>query len=434
MARAAEFERVGSARSRALSNTGRVGTGVMLVIVAMLASFAESWAQSAEHKPEVQDLNLSFAAPIAIEGVPPREDRNPTLVDVVRPNEEPTILLVGESPDAELLVGATRTSFGTSVPLPIKAYRLSIAEGAMGTLWIGGVRCGRVSIVSIPLSCGYLAKVDRRGHFFWEREYGKLTERSIQSVTPLASGDVVVSGKDSDRTWLARISDDGNIVWERFVGIGKGSATTTIDGVITLAALEACQCDGSYRENVAVWSFDQAGKSLGHRVIREGINRAPTQSAAQIRIEKGKGAIYVLSVWMAFQAQPFEIARLDVRRELVWSKIFPETVWHRGTMDGASFPATALLSNDDILFAMGEQLPAHGFVLSRLDATTGDLSKMAVRVPSNPPPPCIERWGPIRFMKEEADNTVTLFGSPPDGQGPMACGWIGEAVLPKSQR
>ena len=411
-----------------------MGGVAKLSIFLMFVSSTASWAQSAERENEVQYLNLSFAAPIAIEGVSSSENRNPTLVDVVRSNKNPTIFLAAEYPNAELLVGATRSSFGLPIPLPIKSYQLKITEGAEDTLWIGGARGAKVSIASTHLSYGYLAKVDRRGHLFWERDYGGETERSIQSITPLASGDVVVSGQDSDRTWLARISKDGNIVWERFVGIGKGSATTAIDGVgiITLAALEVCQCNESYREDVAVWSFDQAGELLDHRVIREGINRVPNQSAAQIRIETGKDSIYVLSVWSAFQAQPFEIARLDFRREHVWSKRFPKTVSRHGGFEDARFPTTVVLSNGDILFAMWEQWPT--YVLSRLDAATGDLSTAVVRFPANPPPPCIERWAPILFMKEGDQNTVLLFGSPSDGQGSKVCSWIGEAAMPNSQR
>lgn len=405
-----------------------------LVLAMILAATTASWSHSAEQEREVQFLTPFFTAPISIEGFPASEDRGPVLADVARPNREPTIFLAKQSPDAGLLVGATRAGFGMPIRLPIKTYVPTIARGAGDVLWVGGVRGGRVSIDSVPRSYGYLAKVDRQGHLFWERDYGEKTQRSIESIAPLPSDGVVISGKDDDRTWLAKIADDGSIVWERFIGIGKGSAVTTADGIIVLAALEACQCDGNYREDVAVWSFDQTGRSLDHQIVREGINLVQTQSAAEVQIDKMNDAIYILSAWIGFEAKPFQVVRMNSRRELLWSKEFPKTVWYHGNRANSYLPSHGLLSSGDILFTTSQESAKNEFVLSRLDAASGEQSEVVIRLPAAPPAPCVGRWGPIILMKDEPQNMVLLFGSPPELQGQRACGWIGEAVMPKSRQ
>jgi hypothetical protein len=404
-----------------------------LAMTTVLASLSPSLAQLVQESRVVQPLILSYAAPIAIKGLSPAEESDPRLADMVQPNEGPTVFLVSEPPFAQLLIGADRASFGTPVRLPIKAYGLKIARGTAGVLWISGVKDRMVSIDSVPLSHGYLAKVDHSGQILWERNYGEQTERTIQSVSPLASGDVLVSGKDARTTWLARISSEGNVLWERFVGLGKGSAVAVRDGVIALAALDSCQCAGGYREDVAVWLFDQTGRLINRRIIREGINASPGVSAARIEIEKTVDSIYVFSVWAAYQAKPLEVAKLGSNGELIWSKSFPKTFWQRRGMSGAGLPARGSLSNGDILFAMREQFETPDFVLSRLDAKTGDLSETVVQMPPAPPPSCVETWGIVNFLQEEPAGKVLLFGSPPSDKGVRSCGWIGEADLPEFQ-
>jgi len=44
----------------------------------------------------------------------------------------------------------------------------------------------------------------------------------------------------NDRAWPARISADGKIVWEGYLGVGKGASVTTLGDKIALAAFEGC--------------------------------------------------------------------------------------------------------------------------------------------------------------------------------------------------
>jgi hypothetical protein len=385
------------------------------------------------------DGEFQLMTPFLVEPIPselPNADEavNSVLSDLLRSNRAPTILLTSESNRASLLIDPSRTGFGILFPLPVEAYQLHLAEGAGDTLWIGGVSRIAASINSARLSNGYLAKVDRGGHFFWQREYGeRATERSIESLATLASGDVVVSGQDSDRTWLARISNDGNVVWEHYVGLGKRSAVTSIDGIIKLATIESIGHQDAYHENVAVWSFNEAGELLDHQTVREDINRIPGDFAAEVRIEKANNAIYVFSAWTArSNIKPLEVAKLNSSGPIVWRKELALTIGHLGGRASYSSPAITVLSNGDPLISCPVGEPTN-LVLTRLDASNGNATQVEVRLSSPPPPHCAKRWAPVLFLKEKSPKSIWLFGSPWQGAGANACGWIGEASVASPQ-
>jgi hypothetical protein len=406
------------------------GASAALAILAVIASSVLALTQPIDR--EAQPITPFLAEPIPSRLPSTDETKNWALADLLRSSEKPIVLLAIQSDHASLLVGASRTGFGTPFPLPTRAFRLQLAEGAGDTLWIGGVSGIAVSITSSRLSNGYLAKVDRLGHFFWEREFGEReTARSIESLLALPSRDVVVSGQDSERTWLARISNEGNVVWERYVGLGKGSAVTTIDGIGWLAAIEAIGREVDYREDIAVWSFSEAGELLGHRTVREEINRVPGAHAADIRIEKANNAVYVFSAWAGIgdEPKPLEVAKLDGSGTIVWRKKLAQTVApFRGRMVYSS-SAIAVLSNGDPLISYPIDEPTN-LVLTRLDAANGNATQMGARLADLPMPRCANRWALVRFLKEKSPKSIWLFGSPWQGMGADACGWIGEASVP----
>jgi len=375
-----------------------------------------------------------LAEPIPSRSPSSSEANNPILSDLLRSSREPTILLASESNRASLLVDPSRAGFGTLFPLPVEAYRLHLAEGAGDTLWIGGLSRVGVSISSARLSNGYLAKADRFGHFFWTREFGESgEERSIESLGTLVSGDVVVSGKANHRTWLARIANDGSVVWEHYVGLGKRSAVTSLDGVIKLAAVEPIGHQDGYREDVAIWSFSEAGELLDHRVVREDINRVPGDFSIDIRIEKAKNAIYVFSAWTDLDdVKPLEVVKLDSSGTILWRKELTLTVALFRNRASYSDPAITVLSNGDPLAVCPVDEPTN-LVLTRLDAANGSATQTAVRLSDPPPRHCANRWAPVRFLKEKSPKSIWLFGSPWQGAGADACGWIGEAPLPNPQ-
>jgi hypothetical protein len=145
-------------------------------------------------------------------------------------------------------------------------------------------------------------------------------------LTPLPSGDVVVVGRDDERTWLARISGDGKVVWEHYFGVGKGASVTTARDKIAVVALEAsagsAPLSNPYREDVGFWTYDYAGQLIGHRIIRQGINRVYGAYGGTLTIEPFGDEIYISSKWLAVNAvKPLEIVKINSsEKQTVWRK------------------------------------------------------------------------------------------------------------------
>jgi hypothetical protein len=395
----------------------------ILWILMLLASFVASRAQPIDRATKL--LTPFFAGPIPTKWPPKDGPNNPILSDLLRSSKDPIVLLSSDSARASLLVGASRSGLGMLFPLPIEGYRMRLAEGAGNTLWIGGTNKVTTTIASTPRSSAFLAKVDRSGHFYWEHEFGGQTQKTIQDIVNLSTGDVVVSGKDDDRTWLARISSDGNIIWERHVGLGKASAIATIDGVLLLATMDSGPGDIAYREDVVIWSFNERGELLDRRVIREGLNRSVNNSAAEIRIERAQDSIYLFSAWLDRKDFKLpEIVKLDAQKDTLWRK---EIQIQRGRQTLFNLPAETVLSNGDVLISCC--VGTDGLFLMRLNAKNGASTQIEMRM-SVAPQYCPANWAPVRYIKEKSRDIIWLFGSPPSDVGAAACGWIGEIFAP----
>jgi hypothetical protein len=233
-----------------------------------------------------------FAAPVPTSWPPQAEATNPVIVDILKSSREPIIFLTSDAHRSSLLVGADQFGFGKAIPLRLQGYSLHIAEGSNDTLWIGGFSRPTVTMMSSRRSLAYLAKLDRAGRVAWEREYGGDSERTIQGLAPMPDGGIVVVGMDSRTTWLAEISGEGDIIWERNLGLGKGSAVAVGHRMIGVAAIEAGSDEesSSYIENVGFWAFNEAGEFLGHEVVRRGIDKDPGELAGIVGIESGDDA------------------------------------------------------------------------------------------------------------------------------------------------
>ena len=152
-----------------------------------------------------------------------------------------------------------------------------LVEGQGNTLLIGGTRNVGVSTFSSPLSDGYLAKIDREGRLIWELEIARNRKNELQCIASLPSGDVVVAGRDGDHAWLARVTKDGRLSWEKTFGLGKVAAVAVMDDVILVAAFEASgePVTGPVQARVALWRFSDAGELLDHQIIRDEIAKSP---------------------------------------------------------------------------------------------------------------------------------------------------------------
>jgi hypothetical protein len=411
----------GSEEERAMRQIG------LTMILPMFAVFLAASAQCVT--AETQFMNPFLAEPIATDWIPTSETRAPVFSDVLRSRREPTIILLTASDHASLLIGVSRSGFGAVVPISVKGYLHHLVEGSDETLWVAGVSKIVRTIGGAPRSHAYLAKVDRLGHFFWDREFGEGTERTIDSIVSLPSGGIVVSGRDDDTTWLARISNDGKIIWERVLGLGKGSAVTAIHGRIVLAALDSVANGTGYQEDVVAWTFTEDGMMIHRRIVRNDINNVSNNYYADIRMESVGGAVYVFSAWMdSHYAKPLGVTKLYFEQDqIAWRREIPLTVWHDGDRTIYSLPAISVLSNGDALISIPIGINSRN--LSRLNAADGDLTQTEVNM-SPPPSRCAGFWGPIRFLKEQSRTTIWMFGSPPQSERSKACGWVGEAVMP----
>jgi len=398
-----------------------LGTELAIGLIATLVCSA-ALAQSGDGDGAV--LTPFFAAPIPTSWPARADAENPVLVEILKSSREPTIFLSSDDHGASLLVGADQFGFGTAIPLRLKGYALHIAEGPNETLWIAGYSRPTVTIFSSRRSFAYLAKLDRTGRVAWEREYGGDSERTIQSLVSMPDGNIIVTGMDSRRTWLAKISGDGDIVWERYVGLGKGSAVAISHRTIGIAAIEADsdKDSGSYIENVGFWAFNEAGEFLGHQVARRGIDNDPDQIAAILGIEGGDGAFYISSAWRGvFTARALQLAKIDLASKIVWSTDLPDTLikprGRRGYPEACT-SAVILLADGDPLVSC---VTYDHTILFRLSATTGAITRRNLGSPTTPVD-CSDLSAPAKFLKERSRTAVWLIGSPQSIGG--ACGWI----------
>jgi len=378
---------------------------------------------------EVQVITPFFAMPLPADASGQDDRKGATITDVLRTGRKPMVILVTGARFASLLVGADRNGFGTLVPLPIQAYSLHLLGGVGGTLWIGGYS-NPYRAVDGRHTSAYVAKLDHLGKMIWEREYGGRTERRIQSMASLPSGDIVDSATDTHKTWIVRISSDGGIVWERTVGAGKGSAIAVDGDLIVLAAIDGGSDENGYRDDVSAWSFNMEGQLLGHWTVRQAINRNESEYAEDVQIIQSSGALYILSKWGQFlPLHPLDVARFDLRVGVIWHRALLETVGGEGNRAHTCSLAIAALSNGEIAIACRSS--ANEMTLFRLEAATADLSNAKFRF-SALPKHCDESWSPTSLALEESPGSVWLFGSPRSTDD-QPCGWIAEIPIPATK-
>lgn len=360
------------------------------------------------------------------------------LLDLLRPSTGPAIFLASNAGRLALLMDPDEVGPGKLIDLQLGN---NVARRICGTgeaLWIGGLANERYAgLASAKMSDGYLAKVDRNGRIIWERTFGGHSLRTIESLASLPSGDVVVAGRDDDKTWLARISDGGTIIWEHFVGSGKGASVTTVSDAIFLTAFElnADSTVKSFSEDVSIWRFDEMGDMRAHRVIREGINRERGADFGRLFIEPAKDSVYILSAWLHLtSAKPVQVTKLDLNGGVVWHKELSETLlnlpkdlnlpadsgivtWTRGvTTLGRGGPLIALPSKGKL-------------ILLHLDPVTGDTTQVEAAGPD-----CYRSAPTALFLRQKSDGVAWIFGSRREDFLGTGCTWLAEVSLDESLR
>ena len=353
--------------------------------------------------------------------------------DMVRSSDGPVTVLTAD--DAEhklsLLIGLSESGFGRTIPLSIDAAplgrELRLAGGPGDTLWIGGSTNFRRTMSSSGLSDGYLAKLDRQGHVAWERQFGRDRRREIQDLASLDAGDVVVVGRDDDRTWLARVSADGQVVWEKTFGLGKIASVSAVGDEVWVAAFDRDSADATRTDQgrVTVWRFDGKGEMLGQSIVRDELATRP-QTFWLMRILKGpRDAVYVFSAWMERPApKPLVVTKMDTQGRILWQKDVPGTIWqgphHPDVLCELSF---VVLENSDAVVAC----PNKGLTaVTQIAAGTSELSRVSVPMPEMPN--CDDAYGVAQFLLERPGQKLWLLG------GGSGCSWLGQVSIESNDK
>jgi hypothetical protein len=243
----------------------------------------------------------------------------------------------------------------------------------------------------------------------------------------LPSGDLVVAGKDNDDTWLARISGDGKLMWERPFGTA-GAVSVIVSGADIFVAsfdVDSDHPDKFHREDVVLWKFDMAGELLEHHIVRSGININRNSYLHELKLLRSGSEMYLFSAWAELAAaEPFQVAKLDAQGRPLWSKELPELT-HRGGLVGFCDVAIAVLDNGDPLLSC--TLPSE-MILFQLNSVSGGVVKTSIPI-VRPDAGCQDIWSKALFLVQKAAGVIWVFGSRPEGVEFASCTWLGEAIL-----
>ena len=391
--------------------------GVVLVLV-MLFLFSlpttNSGGQSASDNPQIREETLwensalpNLLLPLA-------------LVDLAQSSDGSAVLLVSDREDKKsLFIGANESGAGHLVPLPmlatVPASGLRLVAGAADQIWIGGTSNYREAPFGGRLSDAYLAKLDSNGKFEWEHTFEDPDGKEIHDLAALSGGDVVVVGKAHDKSWLARISADAHIIWERSIGLGCAATVAVVGDTILVTGFDA--------NAEVMWRFNGAGDSINHQVIEKIIDEPPGPFLfIKVFADKSNDAIYVFSLWSetfnpqeSLTAHPLKVIKLDSQGQIVWRSELSQAVLqglkaadlgpdHRATF--CIRPIIGLRGNGDPLVACpGRNL----LLISQLESMTGELTQTVVQRSGSSP--CQEYRSWPKVIVPRADKTIWLFGA-----------------------
>jgi hypothetical protein len=350
-----------------------------------------------------------------------------TMLDLAR-SSDGTIFILSEDgkKNKSLLVGASVAGPGRSLPLadrsmPESNFRL--IDGG-DTLWLGGTKNFRRSVSGSSLSDGYLAKIDREGHVVWDLEIARSRENAILDLAALSSGDVIVTGREDDRNWLARISQDGRISWEKTIGLGKISSVAVIGEEIIVAAFEASNAANAGRDQaqVAIWRFSGTGQLLGHQIVRDDVARNPS-SLWLIKAAVGHDAIYVFSAWTestqnSRSSKPLGVVKMDKQGRVLWKTEIADTVIPTRLGLQLCVRGVVTLVDGSVLVDCAVE---GGIKFFRLDANTGEVAQLFL--PNLQRSNCDGVLGWSSFMVQRAQTIAWIFGN---GAG---CTWLQQLSL-----
>lgn len=389
---------------------------------------APTWAQSVHNEGQARLDTLWVNAPPS--NLPSNDVGLPlSLIDLAQlPNGSAALLVSDSNKSKALFLEANEQGPGRFIPLAhlaaVPGSGLRLIAGGANHLWIGGASNHRESMFGGHSSAAYLANFDGQGALIWDRAFDDNNAKEIQDMTALPNGDVVVAGKVDNQTWLARISGDAQIVWQRSFALGRVAAVATVGDRIVVAAFDA---DGE-----GIWRFTDEGKQVDHFIIDKADQPPHPFWLVRLFSDNSNDAFYALSLWSeTFQRQetllahPLRVLKVDAHGRTVWRQELSQAgLQGLDVADPAlkgppefCMPVIGLLPNNNPLIAC----PARGaLIVSEINSLSGELNQFkASRSPSSP---CATGRSWPNLIVPKSDKMIFLFGT-------GKCTWLEQVSL-----
>ncbi|PKO43870.1 MAG: hypothetical protein CVU31_12720 [Betaproteobacteria bacterium HGW-Betaproteobacteria-4] len=327
------------------------------------------------------------------------------------------------------IVPLNRRGPGEMTSLDTKAVVLDAALDSQDKLWLGGRINQRAFFPGADTADAYLGKFSRNGQKLAEFVFGGRSWRQIVALHPRRDGGVLVTGpiersSKENGSWLASISDQGKIAWEKTIGLPSNSAIAEgRDGNIAFVGLSNAHSSGHAAEMEAVfWLFDPQGKVLSEQPIRPGIKAHRSMRFERVAIEPSADGYFVLVHWAnPSDDKPLDVAKLSPSGQIQWNVSLRHTAvpWAgRAAVWKKCEPRQAVLENGDLLVTCSVE---GEIVLSRLDGKTGAEKIQKVALPS-----CHERRPAVVTPVPVQKDFVLLFGSRPGNNVATSCSWLAD--------
>jgi hypothetical protein len=300
--------------------------------------------------------------------------------------------------------------------------------GADGEVWVSGSSNWYRGWASSKHSDPYIARIAASGTPRWERVYSNGGYRNIQSMAMMQSGDLAVVGRNNrDGMWLARVSSDGRLLWEKLLGSPHGAAVASLDDDrIAVVGFEASGVvrGQDYQLHVAVWILDGSGRVLTTTRVRDAISTRRIEYFGHVAIASTEGAVYVVSAWSSMlRAQPVEVSKVTLDGKLLWSAGLPETMLEMRDQSTARIVCSLALA----ALPDGSAILACGGLDGQVRFFQFDRSSARYRTILLSLPDCHRVPGQLRLVARD-DNTLILSGYTsyfyPKFRG-KSCAWIG---------
>jgi hypothetical protein len=326
------------------------------------------------------------------------------------------------------LVPLKRHGLGERRLLDTEALILDVALDNQGSIWVGGLINQRAWLPGADMADAYLGRFSESGKKLAEFTFGGLSWRQIASLHPLHDGGVIVSGPKANHTWLASISERGEVRWEKTIGMARRSTVTEgRDRNIAFVGLrKGSEVNRPHEEDVVFWLFDAKGNVLAERVIRRAINRDSSARYEDVAIEKAADGYFVLVRWGdPSDNKPLTVVKVSLAGTVQWTVQLEHTATpapgRRSKTWNKCDQKQAVLANGDLMVTCSVE---GDLVLSRLARLSGAEQMQRAILPA-----CHENRPAVVTPIPLTETTVLLFGSRPSGNVGTSCNWLAEWLI-----